>query len=121
MTKGYGITISDIDNSCPADLLPYQKAFYKAFEYEDEKAWLYGRYVYEAFGIVMHNAFSKRGRPTEYPDKPHSQQDQIHEMTEEEYDNLSEEEKEKMALKAFENAMSETLNKFEEKKDKDHE
>lgn len=113
ITKGYGITVSDIDNSCPSEMMPYQRAFEKSFEYEDEKAWLHGYYTYLAIGVVLSNAFSKKGaKQAEYPKMPRMQEVEQREMTKEEFDALSDEEKERVTIQAFENAMSDTLDGF---------
>lgn len=44
-------------------------------EQRDIAAWLNGMYNSQAFGVVVANAFSKKGTPPQkYPDKPLSQQ-----------------------------------------------
>lgn len=62
VTKGYGLTIDDIDWSCPADLEPYSQAFAMRENLKDTKNWQLGQYVAEAISCV----FSKE----KYPNKP---------------------------------------------------
>ena len=53
MTKGYGITVEEIDWSCPADLEPYAKA--KKLEMRQIDSYMHsmGFYNNMAFGVVM--------------------------------------------------------------------
>lgn len=44
----------------------YRKAHKLKRELENEMAWLQGMYVYDAFAVVLANAFRKRGAKTEY-------------------------------------------------------
>lgn len=49
VTKGYGITIDDIDWSCPADLEPYNQAYNMQLEALD-------RYAHAFCGVYIENA-----------------------------------------------------------------
>lgn len=40
-------------------------------EQRNQELWLQGFYIYEAFSVVMSNAFSKNGSKREYPKEPH--------------------------------------------------
>ena len=98
--------------------MPYEQALEKESEYEDYKAWLHGRYVYEAFSIVLYNAFKKRGeKAEEYPKEPYTQHIETREMTQEEFDALPPEEQERIGMMMWNNAMSGTLAGFEGKDD----
>lgn len=49
----------------------YRKANKLKREIANEQAWLQGLYIYDAFGVVLANAFSKRGsKKYEYVAKP---------------------------------------------------
>ena len=71
-TKDYRIPISELDWSCPADIEPYMKMYDLSERKEDEKAWLHGRYVYEAVLTALDKGFSGKKSKMEYPDKPYS-------------------------------------------------
>lgn len=98
----------------------YEKAFEKTFEFEDEKAWLYGRYTYTALEVMLFNVFKKKHeKSAEYPDKPFSQHVEQREMTKEEFDALSQAEQERITMQAWENAMADTLAGFNRMKSED--
>lgn len=63
VTKGYGITVNDIDQSCPADLIPYEKAYKMLANMRDIENWQLGQYI----SASISSAFSKK---TKYPKKP---------------------------------------------------
>ena len=118
MTKDYGLTIEDIDNSNPKELEPYELAYKLSIEQDDYKAWLRGYYNYVAFGTVMAEAFSKRGHKTEpYPKEPFSQKTVEREMTKEELDSLPPEEKEKVLMQVIENMMAPAVESFNKMKE----
>lgn len=99
-------------------MMPYEKALEKEFEFEDEKAWMYGYYTYVAFGTVMSNAFSKKGsKSVEYPKEPMTQRVETREMTQEEFDALPPEEQERIGMLMWEQAMAGTIAGFEEGKE----
>lgn len=61
----YGMTPSDFWYGDTRLLGVYQKAFIRNQSYN---AWLQGQYNATAFGIVLANAFAKKGaKPAEYP------------------------------------------------------
>lgn len=65
-----GLSIEFVDESCPNDLLPYVKAHQLKSREENELAWLQGRYVFDAFSVVISRAFSKSSN-SEYPKEPY--------------------------------------------------
>lgn len=103
VTKGYGFTVKDIDNACPAELEPYAKAYELEKKQNDTMAWLYcGNYILSAVSVaVEHCIYGKRAK-SKYIDKP------MLEMAEEqkyaknndrpEYKGMSDEEKENAEL-----------------------
>lgn len=87
ITKGYGLTIEDIEWSCPTDMLIYEKAYELEEKKIDERNWYLGMYIYEAtYTAIGHNFGNKQAK---YPDKPYSLQEHkktLDEMTPEELD-----------------------------------
>lgn len=55
-----------------ADLvIPYRKAHRLKIQQKNEELWLQGLYIYNAFGVVISNAFSERGsNKQKYIEKP---------------------------------------------------
>jgi len=64
VTKGYGLTINDIDWSCPADLEPYEKAYkLEARETDSIIHAVCGSYVLSAVSVaVEHCLFGKKAK-----------------------------------------------------------
>ena len=62
VTKGYGLSVNDIDWSSPADLEPYAKAKRIEEIMFDVKQWQLGQYIGLAFGCMF-----PKGK---YPKKP---------------------------------------------------
>ena len=62
MTKGYGFTASDIDESCPSDLQPYDYAYMLERKQRDEEAWRqWGAYGLSAIATAIeHNLAGKK-------------------------------------------------------------
>ena len=51
--------------------IAYRKAHRLRMEMDNQKAWLQGLYVYDAFAVCLANAFSKRGaKKKDYIEKP---------------------------------------------------
>lgn len=48
----------------------YVRAHELSVEQRNQELWMQGYYIYEAFAVVMHNAFSKTGKK-DYPKEPH--------------------------------------------------
>lgn len=71
-TKDYGISIAQLDWSCPADIEPYIKMYELSERKADEHAWLHGQYVYEGVLTALDQGFSGKKAKMKYPDKPYS-------------------------------------------------
>lgn len=116
--------MSDIDNGCPSDFEPYEKALIKGFEYEDEKAWRQGYYNYIALSVALSHLFGGKKRigdkTADYPEKPLTMLKETREMTKAEFDALSDKEKERVTMQSFEVAMQSTLDSFNRMKGKDN-
>lgn len=56
VTKGYGITIQEINWSCPAELEPYNLAHEKEIEEKDALNWQLGQYFAYALDSTVCNA-----------------------------------------------------------------
>ena len=71
VTKGYGLTLHDIDWSCPTDLEPYAKAY--ALERKEKDAlvhmWI-GSYGVNALMLSLDRAFNGRKSSVKYAEKP---------------------------------------------------
>lgn len=122
ITKGYGFSITDIDNSCPKEIEYYEKAYKQEIEQYDLRAWIAGQYTYVAFGSVLSQAFSSKNyrndkKSNSYPEKPFMQQAETHEMTKEEFDALSQEERDRVFMQMIENSFANTLDSFKKKKE----
>ena len=71
VTKGYGFTAEDIDNSCPADLKPYEQAYILEQENRDIQMWGWmGAYVQRAMICVIDSVINGKKAKTEYFEKP---------------------------------------------------
>lgn len=53
VTKGYGLTVEDIDWSCPSDLEPYSKAHKEEIKEVDSLLYSMGLYNKMAYEVVM--------------------------------------------------------------------
>lgn len=71
VTKGYGITVKDIDQSCPADLEPYEQAHNKELEEQDcmQHMW-WGRYGLSAISVANEHCFAGKKAKMEYVKEP---------------------------------------------------
>lgn len=71
MYLAMGMTYSQFWDERPQLAVAYRKAYRLKREMDNENAWLHGMYVYDAFAVVMANAFSKRGaKKYDYIEKP---------------------------------------------------
>lgn len=71
VTKGYGLTVHDIDWSCPADLEPYAKA-HKQETLENDSlmhAW-WGRYGLSAVSVAVEHCLAGKKAKSKYIEKP---------------------------------------------------
>lgn len=66
-TKGYGLSVEDIDWSCPADMEPYLKSYQMSRNEKDVMQWQLGQYIATAIACN----FSKQ----KYPKQPAFQED----------------------------------------------
>ena len=66
-----GMTPTQYWEQDPFLAIAYRRAYRLRREAENEQAWLHGLYVCDAFGVVLENAFSKRGaKKKTYLEKP---------------------------------------------------
>ncbi len=71
MTKGYGLSVEDINGSSPSDLSPYTRAYKLALQEKDSYVWaVYGTYGKGALSSVLDSAFNGRKANSKYPEKP---------------------------------------------------
>ena len=70
VTKGYGLTIDDIDWSCPAELEPYSKAHDMEQKEIDDHLWSMGIYVQSAVMAALDHSFNGRKATTKYIEEP---------------------------------------------------
>lgn len=71
VTKGYGFTAEDIDNSCPADLKPYEKAYVLEQKQKDAQMWLWwGNYGLGATLVAIERCLAGQKAKAEYLKKP---------------------------------------------------
>lgn len=66
VTKGYGITVSDIDNGCPSDFKDYELAHNEEIKEKDFLNYYMGLYNLSALSVVVNFGKDKR----EYPKEP---------------------------------------------------
>lgn len=69
VTKGYGITVEDINNGCPTDFKPYVDAYDLETKEHDAEMHRNGIYTLKAFSVALANAFSKNSK-AQYFEKP---------------------------------------------------
>lgn len=66
-----GMTYDQYWNGDPYLTTVYRKAYKLKRETENEQAWLQGLYIYDAFAVVLANAFGKRGsKKQNYLERP---------------------------------------------------
>ena len=70
VTKGYGLTIDDIDWSCPAELEPYNKAHALEQKEQDEQLWYMGIYVESAVRTAVDRSFNGKKATSKYIEEP---------------------------------------------------
>ena len=67
-----GMSAEEYWQETPRLAAAYREAYTKEQEERNAMLWLQGQYVYEAFAIVMHNAFRSKGtKPLHYPNTPY--------------------------------------------------
>lgn len=70
VTKDYGVTIEQIEMSCPKELEPYDKAFELQKRLNDEQMWLMGSYVQNAVCVALDRALNGKKATLQYLEKP---------------------------------------------------
>lgn len=66
-----GMSYEQFWDGTPHLAVVYRKAYKIRREIDNEKAWLQGLYVYDAFAVCMANVFAKRGsRKPNYMERP---------------------------------------------------
>lgn len=69
-TKGYGLSVDDIDWSSPADMKPYLKAHNEELKEKDYLSWLQGQYMLSAVSVAIEHCLAGRRAKTKYIKKP---------------------------------------------------
>ncbi len=71
VTKGYGLTLHDIDWSCPAELEPYALAHEKEMVEQDylQHLW-WGKYGVSAVWIAIEHCFAGKKAMSKFVEKP---------------------------------------------------
>ncbi len=69
-TKGYGLSVDDIDWSCPADMEPYLKAHKEELKEKDYLAWIQGQYTLSAVSVAVEHCLAGRKAKSKYIKKP---------------------------------------------------
>lgn len=97
-TKGYGLSVEDIDWSCPSDMEPYLKAHEEKLKEKDFLAWLFNQYTLSAVSVAVEHCLAGKKARSKYIEKPIMQ-----EITEKQIENkpLTEEEKKKQTEQLF--------------------
>lgn len=116
VTKGYRLTIDDIDWSCPADLEPYAKAYELEMRHQDSLMYMMGMYNLSAVTVAVERNLAGRKSRAKYLEKP------IFELAKEkeyekkndrpEYDGMSAEEKQKAELERAKNYFNSLMKRF---------
>lgn len=114
-TKGYGLSVDDIDWSSPADMKPYLKAHKEELKECDYMSWIQGQYTLSAVMNAIERSFAKHARG-KYVEKP------ILELTEEqeyakkndrpEYKGMTEKEKQKAELERAKSYFNSLMARF---------
>lgn len=97
-TKGYGLSIDDIDWSSPADMNPYLKAHKEELKEKDYLAWLSNQYTLSAVSVAVEHCLAGKKAKSEYVKKPIMQEAED-KQTENKL--LTEEDKKKQTEKLF--------------------
>lgn len=69
-TKGYGLSIEDIDMSSPADMKPYLKAHKEELKEKDYLSWLFNQYTLSAVSVAIEHCLSGKKAKSEYIKEP---------------------------------------------------
>lgn len=69
-TKGYGLSVDDIDWSSPADMKPYLKMHKEELKEKDYLAWIQGQYTLSAVSVAVEHCLAGRKAKSNYIKKP---------------------------------------------------
>lgn len=69
-TKGYGLSVDDIDWSSPADMKPYLKAHKEELKERDYLAWMFGQYTLSAVSVAVEHNLAGIKAKSKYIEKP---------------------------------------------------
>lgn len=69
-TKGYGLSVDDIDWSSPADMKPYLKAHEEELKEKDYLSWIQGQYTLSAVSVAVERCLAGRKAKSQYIKKP---------------------------------------------------
>lgn len=69
-TKGYGLTIKDIENSNPREMKAYEDAFALSQKLIDRNSWNMGNYMTSAVTVALDHAFNGKKAKSKYLEKP---------------------------------------------------
>lgn len=69
-TKGYGLSIDDIDWSSPADMKPYVKAHREELKEKDYLAWISNQYTMSAVMVAVEHNLAGRKAKSKYIKEP---------------------------------------------------
>lgn len=70
VTKGYGLTIKDIENSNPREMKAYEDAFALSQKLIDRNSWNMGNYMTNAVTVALDHAFNGKKAKTKYLERP---------------------------------------------------
>lgn len=65
-TKGYGLSVNEIDWSSPADMKPYLKAHKEELKEKDYLAWLSNQYTLSAVLVAVEHCLAGKKAKSEY-------------------------------------------------------
>lgn len=69
-TKGYGLSVENIDMSSPADMKPYLKAHREEIKEKDCLAWMSNQYTLSAVSVAIERCFAGKKAKSKYIEKP---------------------------------------------------
>lgn len=69
-TKGYGLSVEDIDMSSPADMKSYLKAHEEELKEKDYLAWLFNQYTLSAVSVAVEHCLAGKKAKSQYIKEP---------------------------------------------------
>jgi len=70
VTKGYCLTIKDIENSNPREMKAYEDAFALSQKLIDRNSWNMGNYMTSAVSVALDHAFNGKKAKSKYVERP---------------------------------------------------